>query len=199
MSEDRRTQIALFRYTLILPLIRSEYPPGGKDRLRQQIASRPYDIPGSSRRSVSATTLARWERIYQERGFDGLKPKPRVDKGSCRAISLQTLDRAETLKREQPLRSARSIIRILSLDTTNPIPEPRIAPRTLRRQLSRRGATAARLLAEQRPKPYRRFERSHLATCGRATPCTVPTSPIQPRWTRSARPFSLLSWTTTPV
>jgi len=161
MSEDRCTEIALFRYTLILPLIRGEYPPGGKDKLRQQIASRSYDIPHSSRRSVSASTLARWERIYQERGFDGLKPTPRADRGVCRAISSETLDRAETLKREQPLRSARSIIRILSLDTTNPIPEPRIAPRTLRRQLSRRGATAARLLAEQRPKPYRRFERSH--------------------------------------
>jgi len=160
-TEDRHTQIALFRYTLILPLIRGEYPPGGKDKLRQQIASRSYDIPCSSRSSVSATTLARWERIYQERGFDGLKPTPRSDRGDCRAISPETLDRAETLKREQPLRSARSIIRILSLDATNPIPESRIAPRTLRRQLSRRGATAAQLLAEQRPKPYRRFERSH--------------------------------------
>jgi putative transposase len=161
MSQDRPTEVALFRYTLILPLIRSEYPPGGKDKLRQQIASRSYDIPSSSRRSISASTLARWERTYQERGFDGLKPQPRADRGTCRAISTETLDRAETLKREQPLRSARSIIRILSLDTTNPISEPRIAPRTLRRQLSRRGATAAQLLAEQRPKPYRRFERSH--------------------------------------
>jgi putative transposase len=161
MSRDRCTEVALFRYTLILPLIRGEYPPGGKDKLRQRIASRHYDIPYSSRRSVSTTTLARWERIYQKQGFDGLKPRPRSDQGSCRAISPETLDRAETLKREQPLRSARSIIRILSLDTTNPIPEPRIASRTLRRQLARRGATAAQLLAEQRPKPYRRFERSH--------------------------------------
>jgi transposase InsO family protein len=160
-SKDRRTEIALFRYTLILPLIRGEHPPGGKDRLRRQIAARRYDIPYSSRRSVSTTTLARWERLYHTQGFDGLKPRPRSDQGTCRAISSQTLDRAETLKREQPLRSARSIIRILSLDTTNPIPEPRIAPRTLRRQLARRGATAAQLLAQQRPKPYRRFERSH--------------------------------------
>jgi hypothetical protein len=55
MSQDRPTEVALFRYTLILPLIRSEYPPGGKDKLRQQIASRSYDIPSSSRRSISAS------------------------------------------------------------------------------------------------------------------------------------------------
>ena len=38
-SEQRCTQIALFRYTLILPLLRGEYEPRGKDRLRQQIAA----------------------------------------------------------------------------------------------------------------------------------------------------------------
>jgi transposase InsO family protein len=160
-SKDRRTEIALFRYTLILPLVRGEYPPGGKGRLRRQIADRYYDVPYSSRRTVSTATLARWERIYERRGFEGLKPKSRSDEGTCRAISQETLDRAETLKREQPLRSSRSIIRILSLDKTNPVPEEHIAPRTLRRQLAHRGATAVRLLGEQRPKPYRRFERSH--------------------------------------
>jgi len=159
--EDRRTEIALFRYTLILPLLRGEYLPGGKEKLRQQIAAGHYDIPYSSRRTVSPTTLARWERLYQQKGFDGLKPQPRRDGGQSRAISSQTLDRAEALKREQPFRSARSIIKILSLDQTNPVPEGRIAPRTLRRQLALRGATAAQLLTQQRPKPYRRFERTH--------------------------------------
>jgi transposase InsO family protein len=160
-SDDRRTEIALFRYTLILPLIRDEYAPGGKQALREQIASRQYDIPGSSRSTVSPSTLARWERLYRQDGFEGLKPKPRSDRGKPRAISEETLDRAETLKREQPRRSARSIIKILTLDQTNPVPEETIAPRTLRRHLALRDATTPQLLAEQRPKPYRRFERSH--------------------------------------
>ncbi len=160
-SEDRRTEVALFRYTLILPLVRGEHPPGGKQRLRKQIASRHYQIPYSSRSTVSPSTLARWERLYRKDGFDGLKPKPRSDRGEPRAISDETLDRAETLKREQPRRSARSIIKILSLDRTNPVPEEQIAPRTLRRHLALRDATSAQLLNEQRPKPYRRFERNH--------------------------------------
>jgi transposase InsO family protein len=159
--EERRTELALFRYTLILPLLRGEYPPRGKGRLRQQIAARSYDIPHSSRRTVSVPTLARWERRYRHNGFEGLKPTPRGDQGQPRAISPQTLDRAEALKREQPLRSARSIVTMLTMDTTRPIPEESIAPRTLRRHLAQRGATTAHLLAEQRPRPYRRFERSH--------------------------------------
>jgi transposase InsO family protein len=159
--EERRTEIALFRYTLILPVLRGEYPPRGKGRLREQISAGTYDIPHSSRRTVSAPTLARWERCYRQNGFEGLKPKPRSDQGQMRAISLETFSRAEALKREQPFRSARSIIRILDMDTTQPVPEETIAPRTLRRHLARRGATAAHLLGELRPKPYRRFERSH--------------------------------------
>ena len=158
---DKRTDVALFRYTLILPLLRGQCPPGGKQQMRRQIAAQQHDIPHSSRHAVSTTTLARWERIYQEKGFEGLKPKPRSDSGQSRALSSETLDRAEALKREQPLRSARSVIRILSLDQTNPVSEARIAPRTLRRHLTRRGATAAQILSQQRPKPYRRFERTH--------------------------------------
>lgn len=161
-EEEKLTEVALFRYTLILPLIQHDPKrDGSKKALRDNIAATEHDIPRSRRRKVSVSTLRRWEKAFLKDGFEALKPNPRSDRGSCRVISPETLDRAETLKREQPLRSTRSIIRILSLDTTNPIPEPRIAPRTLRRQLSRRGATAAQLLAQQRPKSYRRFERSH--------------------------------------
>jgi transposase InsO family protein len=160
-AEERRTEIALFRYALILPLLRGEYEPGGKGRLREQIAASYHEIPHSTRRSVSAPTLARWERRYNQVGFDGLKPKRRSDRGQPRSISPETLDRAEALKRQQPHRSSRSIVKALTLDVTQPIPEETIAPRTLRRQLALRDATTAKLLAEQRPKPYRRFERIH--------------------------------------
>ena len=159
--QDRRVEIALFRYTLILPLLRGEYEPRGKDRLRQQIAAKHHDIPFSTRHTISVPTLARWEHHYRNNGFEGLKPNSRRDRGTPRAISPETLDRAEALKREQPLRSSRSIVRILGMDTTQPIPEESLSSRTLRRQLARRNATTAQLLGEQRPKPYRRFQRDH--------------------------------------
>ena len=159
--EERRTAIALFRYTLILPLLRDEFEPGGKGHLREKIAAGYHDIPHSPRRSLSVPTLARWERQYKQQGFDGLKPKPRGDRGQPRTLSPETLDRAEALKRQQPHRSSRSIVQALNLDTTQPIPEETIAPRTLRRQLALRNATTSQLLDKQRPKPYRRFEREH--------------------------------------
>jgi transposase InsO family protein len=158
-AEEHRTEIALFRYTLILPLLR-EPSARARQQMRRNLAMVVYDLPHSDRRQVSIATLRRWEARYRKGGFEALKPQPRADRGQPRAVSPETLDRAEALKREQPFRSARSIATILSLDNTQPIPEAKLAPRTLRRQLAQRGATTAQLLTEQRPKPYRRFERS---------------------------------------
>jgi transposase InsO family protein len=128
--------------------------------MRRNLAAVVYDLPYSDRRQVSVATLRRWEERYRTGGFEALKPQPRADRGQPRAVSPETLNRAEALKREQPFRSARSIAHILTMDHTQPIAEVKLAPRTLRRQLARRGATTAQLLTQQRPKPYRRFERS---------------------------------------
>jgi transposase InsO family protein len=157
--EERRTEIALFRYTLILPIMR-EPSARTKQQMRRNIAAVGYDIPFSKRRTLSVSTLRRWERRYQAGGFEALKPHRRSDRGQPRAVSSETLDRAEALKREQPFRSARSIANILAMDSAQPISEEYLAPRTLRRHLAQRGATTAQLLTEQRPRPYRRFERS---------------------------------------
>ncbi len=155
-SDERRTAIALARYSLILAIMR-EQSPKLKHQQRKNIAAHKQQFVDDWRR-VSLTTLYRWEKLYLTGGFEALKPQPRRDKPS-RAISPETLDRAEALKREQPFRSARAIITILGLDSENPIPEKRLAERTLRRQLAKRGATTAQLASKRRPKAYRRFER----------------------------------------
>ena len=54
--EEQRTAIALFRYTLILPLLRDEFEPGGKGRLRQQIACLLYTSPSPRDRTTSRMT-----------------------------------------------------------------------------------------------------------------------------------------------
>jgi putative transposase len=111
--EERRTEIALFRYTLILPILREPSAPA-RQQMRRNLAAVVYDLPHSDRKRISIATLRRWESRYQSGGFEALKPQPRADRGQSRAVSAETLDRAEALKREQPFRSARSITTILS-------------------------------------------------------------------------------------
>jgi putative transposase len=155
-----RTEVALFRYTLILPLLRHDRQRDGTKRhMRETIAAQPHILPHSQRRTVSVPSLRRWEKAYRNGGFDALKPRSRRDRGASRSLSAETLDRAEALKRELPTRSARTVVDILKRQDASPVPEERIAPRTLRRQLAARGATRARLL--KRAAPFRRFEREH--------------------------------------
>lgn len=197
-AEERRTEIALFRYTLILALLR-EPSARVRQHMRRNIAATLYDLPDSARQRISVTTLRRWEERYRQGGFEALKPQPRSDRGQARAGSVKTLDRAEALKREQPFRSARSIATILAKDNTQPIPEARLTSRTLRRQLARRGATTAQLLTQQRPKAFRRFERSACGDLWQGDAMHGPTlpNPAQPDQQRPV--FLFASLMTIPV
>jgi putative transposase len=188
-----RTEVALFRYPLILPLLRHDRQrDGAKQLLREAIAAQPHAIPHSQRREVSVPTLRRWEKAYRKGGFDALKPRARSDRGASRALSSETLNRAEAIKREIPSRSARTVADILKREAASPVPETRIAPRTLRRQLAARGATRARLT--RRPSPFRRFERDHFGDLWQSDGLDGPklTDPADPQAQRQAFLFAFL-------
>jgi hypothetical protein len=74
-------KLALFRYGLIAPLVIEPLPRGELTRRAREIASRPYDIPDSKRRSLCVETLLDWAARYRHRGFEALARKPRQDRG----------------------------------------------------------------------------------------------------------------------
>lgn len=168
-AEERRTEIALFRYTLILPLVR-EPSTRARQQMRRNLAAVVYDLPHSERQRISVTTLRRWEARYRHGGFEALKPQPRADRGQPRAVSPETLDRAEALKREQPFRSARSIATILAKDNTQPPPEASLAPCT-----------------PQRGPPPGPARRHHRPTADRTTPQSLPSLRALCLWRPVAR------------
>lgn len=153
MDEKQKEEIALFRYTVIRPLV-DEGPPGYK------ICAVLRDIANTSHRDhlgrwvkVSARTIKRWTRAWRKSGFEGLKPKDRCDVGSVRATEGEILDLAENLKREAPGRSSAAIAGIIAKTKGVEVSE-----RTIRRHLGRRGATYHELKGQSR-RVYGRFER----------------------------------------
>lgn len=96
----RAEEVALFRYGMISDLIR---PANGDDdetlyqRLRAK-AVPAYCIPGTRRTRVAVETLRDWMQLYKGGGFDALKPKPRKDIGSARAIPQAVMDLLVDLK-----------------------------------------------------------------------------------------------------
>lgn len=98
--ERRAEEIALFRYGLISDLIRPADPDDPLklyERLRQKAGSS-YCIPGTRRTRVAAETMRGWIKLYRDGGFDALKPRPRKDIGSARAIPTPVLDLLVELK-----------------------------------------------------------------------------------------------------
>ena len=109
-GHDLNTEMALFRYGLIAPLIHDPPSPGQQEPRLRQIAAKTYTIPASTRTRVSVTTLRRYLKAYRKGGFDALRPQPRADKGTPRAFPSEVVDKAILLREEQPSRTTQTLV-----------------------------------------------------------------------------------------
>jgi putative transposase len=143
---DKPEKIALFRYGLIAPLILETLPRGELTRRAEEIASRAYDIPHSTRRTVSIDTLLDWALRYRRNGLEGLTPQPRQDRGQARVVDAQTAALIERLKRENPHRTGTSLLRQLA--SSQGQERAPLSASTLNRFLRQHGLTTNQLLSE---------------------------------------------------
>ena len=146
--ENKAENIALFRYGLIAPLVLEALPRGELTRRAQEIASRTYVIPYSSRRQVSVDTLLEWTLSYRRHGLTALAPKTRNDRGQLRAIDDSTAALIERLKRENPHRTGTALLQHLAITGESQQPA-HVSPSTLYRFLRARGLTEHQLLREK--------------------------------------------------
>lgn len=154
--DAKAEKIALFRYGLIAPLVLEPLPRGELTHRADQIASRPFEIPGSKRTSVSVDTLLDWALRYRQGGFEALAPQPRQDRGKSRTITPRLADLIERLKRENPHRSGATLLRELALSSGQD--KAGISAATLYRFLKQRGLSERQLLA---PAAHKKFEAEH--------------------------------------
>jgi putative transposase len=154
--DDPDSEIALFRYGLIAPLVFEAAGDGRSPSLEAQlrlIASKTYQIPHSKRTRVSLSSVRRYLAAFRHGGFESLKPHPRSDAGVPRAFDQATLDRALALRESQPDRTGAMIVEHLKRDGIT------VNSHTLDTHLRRQGKT--RHLLNKDPKTARRFERDH--------------------------------------
>lgn len=149
-----RTDQALKRYSMILPLLDPDIDDGKRSQLRDQIAER---------EGISKRTIYRYEAKYREAAFDGLIPMNREKRRSQRLPDNweEIVGEAIQLKREVPRRSVRQIILILECEGYA-LPGV-IRPSTLQRYLYNAGLGVKQMkrYAETRQTSSRRFCRAH--------------------------------------
>ena len=111
---ERARQVALFRYRLIQDVVDVRLSSRERGRLVRQLAERDHAGPFGQTVTVSRQTVDRWCRWWRRDGFAGLVPQPaRVDPRT----PAEVLDMAAGLKRENPVRTAAQVARILRTST----------------------------------------------------------------------------------
>ncbi len=153
MTAETAEAIALFRYRVIAEAIGQRISPAERGAIVRTLAHQLHEHPDGSQRQYSRGTLDRWLRAYREQGLDGLKPDPRADLGVVRRHP-ELLDEACALRSELPTRSAAQIGAILFARH-----RIRVAERTIREHLQRRGLQRAALAGQ--PRAFGRFEAAH--------------------------------------
>jgi putative transposase len=109
---ERARETGLFRYSLVQELAEPGIGPAERGQRARALAGRAHDGPGGQAITVSAQSLRRWRRLYEQGGFDALVPSPRQCQPRTPA---EVLALAEALKREKPERTAAQVRRILQL------------------------------------------------------------------------------------
>ncbi len=112
MDDKLRTELALFRFSLIAPLVNGTLTGSAKDYL-EQICARAHQVPGMGVKELSPNTLRRWLFDYRRYGLEGLKRKPRNDKGLSRKLSPQTAQSIKEIKELNPHKTATLIYHTL--------------------------------------------------------------------------------------
>lgn len=161
--DERRREIALFRYGLIADLVHLEPHHRGLYALLAEKAKRDYTIPGSLRRRVAPETMRGWLRDYRRGGFDALAPRVRADQGSSRSIPVPAIDLLCQLKEDAPELSIPLLIKKARAEHAGIVTDEVVLPEsTVHRVLARRGLMRKKP-EEPTCKDRRRFE--HASAC----------------------------------
>lgn len=155
-SEKIAQEVANFRYGLIAEVIsRSELDPGEQKEILLDVASKHYDIPHSTKTTVSLRTLERYLATYRKEGIEGLKPtKPGPRFGQ---IPAEYIEKAIDLRRENPRRSIDRII--FMLEESGEVPPGVLKRSTVYDHCAKHGLT--RVAETKKKKKFHRFSAEH--------------------------------------
>jgi len=110
MDDTQRQQIALFRFGVLGPLVSGELAHGELKHKINELCSRRYAIPFSTKTTIGFGTIEEWLHKFRKAGMDGLMPAVRSDRGAVRRVRPELKKAIVTIKKEHPKRSLRSIL-----------------------------------------------------------------------------------------
>lgn len=92
-TEDEAKQLALFRFSIIAPVVNNTHAFPSKMAFFRDAALKEYVLPSGKKCIFKFTTIRNWYNAYKRYGFDSLKPKTRKDMGTSRKLSSDVADK----------------------------------------------------------------------------------------------------------
>ena len=109
-DSDRRKDWALWRFSVLGPLVSARLEHG--DRLVKEASARLHQAPDGVLRKIPERTIENWFYAWRKGGLEALERVDRSDRGRTH-IRGELQDLLLNLKRENPRRSIRRLIKIL--------------------------------------------------------------------------------------
>lgn len=109
MDESTKQKIALFKYSLIAPLLTGTHIQSTAKAYMEAICNKPYDVPYYGKREFSPSTVKGWLVEYRKHGIDGLYPVRRSDCGDSRSLPPAAKEYITQTKTEDPTKPVRII------------------------------------------------------------------------------------------
>lgn len=106
---------ALFRFQIIAPLINETPAKGELKKNIQKIVDRIYEHPKRGHQKFAFKTVEEWYYRYKKYGLSGIEKRTRSDQGRIRSISEEIGELILRMKKENPRRSVKMILRELTL------------------------------------------------------------------------------------
>ena len=98
---------------LLGPVVSARLEHGERRALFEEAAARSYTAPNGEQARLSWRTIENWYYAYEAEGPCGLEPRPRADRGLGRGSSDDVAERILALRRENPRRSIRVLIKMM--------------------------------------------------------------------------------------
>ena len=157
MTTDEKENLALMKYSVIVPLINGSWDSGKSNKaFFRDAAQKAYPLPNGKTRKYSAPTIERWFNDYRKNGFQALLPHSRSDEGMFRALDEDLRARILYMHEQHPRIPASEIRRQLLEEGL--ISEDGVSESTINRFLTRMKSELQRIQEKER----RRYERAHV-------------------------------------
>lgn len=157
MTQEKKHDIALMRYSVISPIITGlseDY--SSLDAFYRDVSKKGVVSPDGTVKHFSAATIERWYRNYKKGGFDALIPQGRVDEGRPRKLDADLQEQIKYLKQNYPRMSAAAIFR--QLHDNGSIISGNVSESTVNRYINQ----LALELKTTTNQDMRRYERPHI-------------------------------------